>query len=144
MKKDDKIILDKELDNILKGVSVDLETPGAAEAVDAYIANRKMNPSLFLEKVTETVEAGYKAERLSWMGTAKRKVSEGAVQAGSWLNKSKAEIERRVAEVLSGALGPIPQAAFRNFEEMSLEDKATLLDDLEILNQDDDEANSQN
>lgn len=142
MKNNDNIIPNEELDNVLKGVSVDLDSPEASEDVDAYIAARKIDLTSFLERVTETVESGYKTERLSWMEAAKKRVAEGATQTSSWLNKSREEIEQRVAEVLSGALGPKPLAAFRNFEEMSLEDKASLLDDLELMNQDDDETDS--
>lgn len=142
MKNDEKIIPNEALDNIMAGVSIDLEAPEAIEEADAYLATRKLDVGSFLGRVAETVEAGYKTERLSWMETAKKRVAEGATQASSWLNKSREEIEQRVAEVLSGALGPKPLAAFRNFEEMSLEDKASLLDDLELMNQDDDETDS--
>lgn len=140
MKNNDKIIPNEELDNVLNGVSIDLDSPEASEEVDAYIAARKIDLTSFLERVTETVESGYKAERLSWMSDAKKKLESGMSQANSWLNKSREEIEQRVEEVLSGALGPKPLAAFRNFEEMSLEGKASLLDDLELMNQDDDET----
>ena len=142
MKNNDKIISNDELDNILKGVSINLDSPEVAEEVDSYIADRKLDLTSYLGKVSETVESGYKAERLSWMEAAKKKAAAGVVQAGCWINKSAEEIEQRVAEVLSGAFGPKPLAAFRNFEEMSLEDKASLLDDLELMNQDDDETDS--
>ena len=144
MKNNDKIIPNEELDNVLKGVSIDLDSPEAAEEVDTYIADRKVDLTSFLGKVAETVESGYKAERLSWMEAAKKKATEGAAQAESWINRSAEEIEQRVAEVLSGALGPKPLAAFRNFEEMSLEDKASLLDDLELMNQDDETDSNEN
>lgn len=101
---------------------------------------RGLNPVKTTAVVKEKVAAFLKANRLSWREAAKQKqekLNTLAARAMSWTKRKQEEIEKAFANVQSGTYGPAAlmklQSAHRNLAKISLQDKATFLDDIDIL-----------
>lgn len=82
------------------------------------------------------------ANRLSWMkkGEAiQQKLDHSLKQISSWKEKSVESIERAFQKAIDSSsinsTNPKFQAAFRNAKELTIENKATLLDELRALDE---------
>ena len=103
--------------------------------IDASIANVKKMVSNALQE-----------KRITWKETAQQnfvQLKEKAGKAFKWVNQSYEEIEEAFGAVVSGKYGPQPQlqlrGAWKNLKELSIKDKAAILDSIEILKMSDSE-----
>lgn len=110
------------------------------EQLKDSLKQRGYDPDRLASTIRKEVANAVRAERLSWQDEARQKLQQMrlARDIANWTNKSPAEIECAFERVLSGFYGADPQlkakAAFRNYQKISVSDKASLLDDLEALN----------
>jgi hypothetical protein len=92
-----------------------------------------------IARVKAQVDQALQRDRLSWQEAARAKLQQLQAQRAtivSWATRKAAEIEEAFAAAVDGTLGPDAQAravAFRNFKQASLQDKASILDDIETL-----------
>lgn len=110
------------------------------DEVAAELSARGLDPAPVTDAVSETVSAFLKRSRLSWKEEAKAKqsvFSESAKKLVSWGTKTKEEIEAAFSQVQQGCFGADAQGkvqtAFSNLKDVSVSDKASMLDDLELL-----------
>ena len=103
--------------------------------IDASIANVKKMVSNALQE-----------KRITWKETAQQnlvQLKEKAGKAFKWVNQSYEEIEEAFGAVVSGKYGLQPQlqlrGAWKNLKELSIKDKAAILDSIEILKMSDSE-----
>jgi hypothetical protein len=98
------------------------------------------DPDRLASTIRKEVEDAVRAERLSWQDKARQNLQQMQVARDivNWAKKSPAEIEEAFDRVLAGFCGADAQlkaqAAFRNYQHVSVSDKASLLDHLEALN----------
>jgi hypothetical protein len=106
------------------------------EEVTADLKELGVDADNALARLEEAAQEHLKEERLAWRKeaaankTAFLKVKEGFV---SWASATADEIEKAYQEVLSKSAPNSPSFAFRNKTNLSSQDKARLLDSLQIL-----------
>lgn len=125
------------LRNVLDALAADDDRASEKELRDSLRA-RGFEPDELVSGAMSIVEQGLREHRLAWREAARQRIQAyRATQAGvaSWLGKRKAEIDQAVAEVLRGEWGIAAQAAFRSRKDLTTDDKARILDDLERLRQ---------
>jgi hypothetical protein len=127
------------LENLFRAVESEEDAADSAE-LKRSLEERGLDPQNTTAEVTAKVKAFLKSQRLSWQQTAMQKQSQlEAVTSRiiSWSTRKREEIEAVFSQVQNGTYGPAAkmklQAAFRNLTNVPLQDKATFLDDLEIL-----------
>lgn len=118
------------------------ELPDARDGASLIenLKERGLDPEKTTATVSAKVNAFLKKNRLSWQEIAKQKqenLRAAAALVVSWASRKQEEIERAFASVQQGTYGPAAQmklqAAHRNLTNISLQDKATLLDEIDIL-----------
>ena len=99
-----------------------------------------------IAQVKSIVSNALQEKRVSWQEVAQQnlvQLKEKAGKAIKWVNQSYEEIEETFGAVVSGKYGPQAQlqlrGAWRNLKELSIEDKAAILDSIEILKMSDSE-----
>lgn len=104
------------------------------------LLTRGLNPEATSAAVTSQVNVFLKGRRLSWQDEAKQKQADLkaiAAQAVSWGARKKEEIEAAFNDVREGTYGVGVQgqlqSAFRNLASISTEDKASFLDDVDLI-----------
>ena len=117
------------------------------EALEASMEARGFKPTDITKSIRAAVDAGLREQRLSWRheGETKReKLQELRRKAQTWAQRSVEDIEAAFGQVVQGAFGTLAQgkvqAAFRNLDKVSLEDKASFLDDLALIDAVDEEG----
>jgi hypothetical protein len=118
------------------------------DALKESLRARGLHPDETIASVKSKVEAFLKGQQPSWQELARQKQARfDAVTKSivSWIKRRPEEIEEAFAKVSSGAYGVAAQmrlqTAWRNVSSIPLEDKATFLDELDILQQLRDNAN---
>lgn len=127
----------EQLENIFRALS----EPDVSEAeLKRSLQERGLDPDKTTAVVSAKVNEFLKRQRLSWREVAMQKQAQlEAVASGvvSWRKRPRQEIEDAFAGVQSGTYGPAAQmkleVAFRNLSNVSLQDKASFLDDIETL-----------
>lgn len=127
------------LENLFRAVESEEDAPDPVE-LKRSLEDRGLDPEKTTAEVTEKVKTFLKSQRLSWQQTAKQKQLQLEAVTNrfiSWSTRKREEIEAVFSQVQNGTYGPAAkmklQAAFRNLTNVPLQDKATFLDDLEIL-----------
>ena len=101
----------------------------------ADLASRGLDPDHLVASVRDKVDSYVRSQAWRSQAEAKREtfLATTASRVGSWLTKSPVEIERGMLAALRGEWGAQAQAAFRERTDLTVEDKAKILDDLEQL-----------
>ncbi len=102
----------------------------------ADLASRGLDPDRLVASVRGKVETFIKSQVWRRQATANRErlLATAADRVVSWLGRPPAEIERGVLAAIRGDWGPQAQAAFRDrTDDLTVEDKARILDDLDRL-----------
>jgi hypothetical protein len=127
------------LEHLFRAVESASDDADATE-LRSSLEERGLDPDTTTAEVTAKVKAFLKSQRLSWQKTAMQKQSKLEAITGrliSWSTRKKEEIEAVFTQVQNGTYGPAAQmklqAAFRNLTNVPLQDKATFLDDIELL-----------
>lgn len=127
------------LENLFRALESAPEEVDEAELKRSLQA-RGLDPDKTTAAVSAKVNEFLKRQRLSWREVAMQKQAQlDAAVAGivSWTNRRKEEIEEAFTGVQAGTYGPAEQmklqVAFRNLSNVSLQDKASFLDDIEAL-----------
>lgn len=127
------------LERLFQALERDTQTMTPAELREDLRA-RGLHPEETTAAIQGKIEAFLKVRRLSWQEAARQK--QAAVQAAasrlvSWGTKQKDEIEAAFEKARSGGFGPGAQgrlqAAFRNLSHVPTADKASFLDEIELL-----------
>lgn len=113
------------------------------DQIKASLQKKGYDPSAIVARVKKTVAEGLRAGRVSqWQDEARAKLEKmkaASTKQPKWGSRPANEIERAFNDAMSGVFGVGPQmqmkAAFRNYQELSVSDKASLLDDLDVLSQ---------
>ena len=119
----------------------DVPDTRTVEEIRAELVARGFNPDQTVQRLQSLIHGRLKEERLAWKVQAAQKKSafEQAKQAlKSWVTASEAEIERAFETWAGG--GTSASVAFRNKANLSIQDKARLLDSLHILRDQDSSA----
>lgn len=111
------------------------------EQIKESLQRKGYDPSEIVAKVKKTVEEGIRSGRVrQWQDEARAKLERmksASARHAKWGDRPANEIEQAFAKVMSGFFGAGPQmqvqAAFRNYQQLSVSDKASLLDDLDVL-----------
>ena len=129
----------EQLNRVFNALESDAGEDGHAELIKSLEA-RGLNPAKTTAAAKEKVAAFLKAKRLSWREAAKQKqdkLNAAAARLMSWTKRKQEEIEKAFQNVQMGVYGPAAQmklqAAHRNLAHISLQDKASFLDDIDIL-----------
>lgn len=127
------------LENVFRALESETEEINAVE-LKRSLQERGLDPEKTTAVVSAKVNEFLKRQRLSWREVALQKQAqlEAAVSGiVSWTKRRKEEIEEAFSGVQAGTYGPAAQmklqVAFRNLSNVSLQDKATFLDDIEAL-----------
>jgi hypothetical protein len=106
-----------------------------ADELRADLASRGLVPGHLVASVREKVDSYVRSQAWRSQAAAKREtfLATTASRVGSWLTKSPVEIERGMLAALRGEWGAQAQAAFRERTDLTVEDKARILDDFEQL-----------
>ncbi len=97
---------------------------------------RGFDPDALAARAKAIVEAGLRERRLSWRTAAKQRLAQfraSSTNFKSWVGRSAAEIDGAVAAVTRGDWGTPAHPAFRERTDLTFQDKAKILDDLERL-----------
>ena len=95
------------------------------------LVERGLNPDETVSAVKGLVADYVKSKRMSWKDAAIKKQSEmmeATQRLISWLTRPEAEIEAAFAKLQNGA-----NLAFRNLSNLTIQEKARILDDAEVL-----------
>jgi hypothetical protein len=125
------------LRNVLDALAADDDRASEKELRDSLRA-RGFEPDELVSGAMSIVEQGLREHRLAWQEAARQRIQAyRATQSrvASWLEKTKTEIDQAVAGVLRGEWGLAAQAAFRGRKDLTTDDKAKILNDLERLRQ---------
>lgn len=129
------------LENIFRCLETDADDLTDAE-LKASLRERGLDPEATTAAVTEKVHGFLKSRRLSWQDAAKQKQAalQGlASKSISWSARKKEEIDAAFDAVRAGSLGAGAQGriqvAFRNLSNIPTEDKASFLDEIDLLRQ---------
>ncbi len=129
------------LEKLFRCLETDSDDLTDAE-LNASLRERGLDPEATTAAVTEKINGFLKSRRLSWQDTAKQKHAalQGlASKAISWSTRKKEEIEAAFEAARAGSLGAAAQGriqiAFRNLSNIPTEDKASFLDEIDLLRQ---------
>ena len=123
------------LRNVFRGLAQDDEQ-ASADGLRKSLHARGFDPDELVSGAMSIVNEGLRQHRLAWQESAKRKLQayrQTQSCISSWLSKTQADIDQAVASVLRGDWGLQAQAAFRGRTDLTTDDKAKILDDLERL-----------
>jgi hypothetical protein len=130
----------KEKKNIsLEQFYADLESVPdnrTVEEVRADLEDLGVNADEVLSRLEAVAKNHLKADRLAWKkdGAAKKSAFQQVkASLATWTSATAAEIEKAYADLLNQADANVPSFAFRNKTNLSVQDKARLLDSLKIL-----------
>jgi len=140
----------KPLENVFRAMESETESLDS-ESLKMNLRARGLNPDETVAAVKSKVKTFLKTQRPSWQEVAKQKQARfdaAAKSIMSWVKRRPEEIEQAFARVKDGTYGGGAQmklqAAFRNVSSIPLQDKASFLDELDILQQLKDESVSKN
>jgi len=129
------------LETLFRFLETDLESISESD-LKASLRERGLDPEATTAAVTERVNDFLKSRRLSWQDTAKQKqaaLQSVASKAVSWSSRKVEEIEAAFEAARSGSHGADAQdrilVAFRNLSSIPTEDKAAVLDEIDLLRQ---------
>lgn len=129
---------DGPIQNLLKA----LEDVSPSESLDELKASLKMrgiDAEDAIRKARALIDPRLKEHRLAWMSEAQARLARfEAIRTGkkSWREESPEKVESTFTDLLEGRFGREFHEiamAFRNKKELTLHDKATLLDSLSLL-----------
>jgi hypothetical protein len=106
------------------------------EEVRSDLEDLGINADEVLSRLEAAAKNHLKADRLAWKKDAVAKKSafqKAKASFASWTSATVEEIEKAYADLLSHADTNVPSFAFRNKTNLSIQDKARLLDSLKIL-----------
>lgn len=131
----------RPLDNVIRGIAEPAPTETDEELRES-LRRRGLDPAAAAERAREKVQAFLRKKRLAWRegaAASQQRLDAAMSRMNSWRTRPRWEIEDRFADVQRGTLGPNAQArlqvAFRNLANVSVEDKAGFLDDVDLLAQ---------
>lgn len=122
------------IENLLDGLDQHAQFLSDVE-LKAELNARGVNVDGFLTEARAIASQYQKADRLAWMKVAddkKRRLEATETALESWLGKGERVIAEAWATFLATA-APQQMLAFRNKTDLTLEDKARILDDYERL-----------
>jgi len=127
------------LGHIFRCLETDSDDLTDAE-LNASLRDRGLDPEGTTALVAGKVSDFLKCRRLSWQDAAKQKqatLQAMATQAVSWSTRKRDEIEAAFNAAREGNYGTTTQGqlqvAFRNLSNISVEDKASFLDEIDLL-----------
>lgn len=99
------------------------------------------NPGEIVTAVNKAVNEATRVNHVQqWQDAARAKIAQmksARARVTTWSDKSEAEIEQEFAKVRAGTFGAgttlLAKAAFRNYQDLTISEKASILDDLEAL-----------
>ena len=118
------------LENAFRGMEIHPQDADPAE-LKRTLVERGLNPDETVSAVKGLVADYVKSKRMSWKDAAIKKQSEmmeATQRLISWLTRPEAEIEAAFAKLQNGA-----NLAFRNLSNLTIQEKARILDDAEVL-----------
>jgi hypothetical protein len=134
----EKMIQYGPLNNLLE--ALDSDDKQDRDELEASLEARGFDPARVTESIRETVATGVRAQRLAWQGEAeakRKKLQRLREKAQSWALRSVQDVETAFEQVVQGAFGSVAQqkvqAAFRNLDQVSPDDKASFLDDIALI-----------
>jgi hypothetical protein len=113
--------------------------PEDPEEVNALLREAGYDPDEVAARMQAIAEQALASSPLNWRNRARQQLSEAAAQFENFVptpRGSRSEIMAAIKQIIAQLGGPQSQpvaAHFRNFEEASDEDLASLLSDLEYL-----------
>lgn len=127
------------LERLFDALESDFESMTPAERIDD-LRSRGLHPEETTAAIKMNVATFLNEKRLSWQDAARQKQSALRTAADSivsWTSRTKEEIEAAFEKARQGAFGDATQgklqAAFRNVSHVPTDDKASFLDEIEIL-----------
>jgi hypothetical protein len=120
------------MENLIQGLDEQSNMLSPEEASEELTA-RGVNVENLLRKADSLIKSSLKAERTAWMGVADKRRAEMQAAGGAlktWVGRAKEEILAAWEALASEGKESF---AFRNKADLSIDDKARILDDLERL-----------
>jgi len=131
----------KPLENIFQFLETDSDDL-TDEALKETLRDRGLDPEATSALISEKVSGFLKKRRLSWQEAAKQKqdnLRAMASQVVSWSARKTEEVEAAFKAAQDGTYGAATQGqlqvAFRNLSQITTEDKASFLDEIDLLQQ---------
>jgi hypothetical protein len=111
------------------------------DQVKESLEAKGFNPAEIVATVKKAVDEAVRVRRVQhWQDEARAKIAQmksSRARVTTWSDKSEAEIEQAFAKVRAGTFGEgttlLAKAAFRNYQDLTISEKASILDDLEAL-----------
>ena len=125
------------LENAFRGFEIDPQQSTPAELKQSLIA-RGLDPDGTVSAVKGLVADYMKSKRLSWKDAAVKKrteMMEATQRLVSWATKSEKEVEAAFVKLRNGTYGSDPNVAFRNLGNLTIEEKARILDEADCLSE---------
>jgi hypothetical protein len=125
------------LENVFRGFEIDPHNSTTAELKQSLVV-RGLDPDGTVSAVQELVAGYVKSKRLSWKDAAIKKrteMMEVTQRLVSWASKGEKEVEAAFAKLRNGTYGLASNVAFRNLGNLSIEEKARILDDVDSLSE---------
>lgn len=125
------------LENVFRGFEIDPQQSTHVELKQSLIS-MGLDPDATVSAVKDLVAVHVKSKRLSWKEAAIKKrteMLEVSQRLVSWATQGEMEIEAAFAKLRNGTYGQIPNVAFRNLSNLTIEEKARILDDVDSLSE---------
>lgn len=125
------------LENVFRGFEIDPQESTPAELKQSLV-ERGLDPDGTVSAVKGLVADYVKSKRLSWKDAAIKKRTEmmdATQRLVSWATKGEKEVEAAFEKLRNGTYGPSPNLAFRNLSNLSIEEKARILDEADSLSE---------